>query len=74
MPGKDEDAMNVPISKIEQMLKVYRARLEKINEPPIAYVEGIRVSAAISILEDLYYYALQQPVEPAQAAQRGEAG
>lgn len=46
--------------KIELMLKVYRERLERASIPPIDYVLGMRTQAQISILEDLYFYALQE--------------
>ena len=51
------------LEKIELMLKVYREKLEKINNPPIDYVEGLRVSAQISVLENLYYYAQQESAQ-----------
>lgn len=49
--------MSVSIEKLALMLDVYRGKLEKANVPPIDYVEGMRLSAKISILEDLFSYA-----------------
>ncbi|MFA6176341.1 MAG: hypothetical protein WC765_07165 [Phycisphaerae bacterium] len=57
--------------KIELMLRVYRERLEKLSTPPIDYVEGVRVSAQISILETLYIYAQQEDTESADMPVQG---
>ena len=46
--------------KIELMLKVCRERLEKAQRPPIDHVLGLQTEAQISVLENLYIYAVQE--------------
>jgi hypothetical protein len=48
--------------KLELMLSIYRERLEKASIQPIDFVEGIRCEAIIGVLENLYYYALQEQI------------
>ena len=47
--------------KLELMLSVYREKLEKAQIPPIDYVACIRLEAQINLLENLWFYARQQP-------------
>lgn len=49
-----------PREKIELILKVYREKLEKASETPADHVACIQLEAKIGILEDLYYYFLQE--------------
>ena len=49
----------VPIEKIASLLKYYRLKLETANKPPIDYATAMSYSAKISVLEDLYEWALQ---------------
>jgi len=48
---------NIPIDKIEIMLNLYREKLIKAETPPTDHYACIRLSAQISLLEDLYYAA-----------------
>ena len=52
--------MEQMLEKLELMLKVYREKLERVNIQPIDYMEGVRLSAQIALLENLYYYAHQE--------------
>lgn len=49
--------------KIELMLKVYRARLEKANKPPVDHVVGLQTEAQIGILEMLLIYANEEAAQ-----------
>ena len=54
-------------NKIEIMLKIYRQRLiEKAHSADpyhTDYAEGIRILAAIEVLENLFYYANNEAQE-----------
>jgi hypothetical protein len=55
---------SIPIEKIKTILTLYRAKLVTAEQPPIDYAACMRLSAQISLLEDLFYIAHQSTSQP----------
>ncbi len=54
---------SVSQEKLEVMLKIYREKLAKAETAPLDYALCLRLSAQVSLLEDLWFLARQSAAQ-----------